>query len=212
MILKILFYYYLQNDEAKMSKIIASSILLMFSCAAFANDYSNITLQVLGYDSKTKHVFVVENSKSYSVPKVYYYPLNEKKYDLPKYDERFSAIKDQATFNQALVKIHTQLKPLKALDVRDFKLNLLEQNVSSAQGTESLSKVYSSIFTVLNAENQSKAMNLTSYNTDIKLKQAFELPKNKGTLITFESLSLPFDDGYTREEAVILFPNGQLPQ
>ncbi|MEC8125454.1 MAG: hypothetical protein VX125_16675 [Pseudomonadota bacterium] len=83
-----------------MSKIIASSILLMFSCAAFANDYSNITLLVLGYDSKTKHVFVVENSKSYSVPKVYYYPLNEKKYDLPKYDERFSAIKDQATFNQ----------------------------------------------------------------------------------------------------------------
>ncbi len=211
MILKIQFYYYLQNDEAKMSKIIASSILLMFSCAAFANDYSNITLQVLGYDSKTKHVFVVENSKSYSVPKVYYYPLNEKKYDLPKYDERFSAIKDQATFNQALVKIHTQLNPLKALDVRDFKLNLLEQNVSSAQGTESLSKVYSSIFTVLNAENQSKAMNLTSYNPDIKLKQAFELPKNKGTLITFESLSLPFDDGYTREEAVILFPNGQLP-
>lgn len=46
-----------------MSKIIASSILLMFSCAAFANDYSNITLLVLGYDSKTKHVFVVEIQK-----------------------------------------------------------------------------------------------------------------------------------------------------
>ena len=131
---------------------------------------------------------------------------------MPKYDERFSAIKDQATFNQALVKIHTQLKPLKALDVRDFKLNLLEQNASTSQDSIPLSSVYSSVFTVQNTQNQSKAMNLTSYSPNIRLKQAFELPKNKGALITFESLSLPFDEGYTREEAVILFPNGQLPQ
>ncbi len=212
MILKIQFYYYLQNDEAKMLKIITSSILLVFSSAALANDYSNITVQVLGYDSKTNNLLVAENSTSYSVPKVYRYSLNEKHYDLPKYDERFTAIKDQAIFNQTLAKIQTQLKPLKTLGVDDFKLNLLEQNASASQDSAPLSSVYSSVFTVQNTQNQSKAMNLTSYSPNIKLKQAFELPKNKGALITFESLSLPFDEGYTREEAVILFPNGQLPQ
>jgi hypothetical protein len=195
-----------------MLKIITSSILLALSSGALANDYNNISLQVLGYDSKTNSIYVVENSTSYSVPKVYRYSLNEKKYNLAKYDERFTAITDQATFNQTLAKIETQLKPLKTLDVSDFKLNLLEQNASASQDSAPLSSVYSSIFTVLDSQSQSKAMNLTSYSPDIKLKQAFELPKSKGALITFESLSLPFDEGYTREEAVILFPNGQLPQ
>ncbi|MCX5467112.1 hypothetical protein [Acinetobacter nematophilus] len=195
-----------------MSKIIASSILLMFSCAAFANDYSNITLEVLGYDLNTNHIYVVENSKSYSIPKVYYYSLNEKKYDLPKYDERFTAINDQVKFEQTLAKIQPQLKPLKALDLGNFKLNLVEQKQSSQQDSTPLTSVYSSIFTVQDSQNQSKVMNLTSYSPDIKLKQAFELPRNQGALITFESLSLPFDEGYTREEAIILFPNRQLPQ
>ncbi|MFW1799951.1 hypothetical protein ACG9YX_07945 [Acinetobacter nematophilus] len=195
-----------------MSKIIASSILLMFSCAAFANDYSNITLEVLGYDLNTNHIYVVENSKSYSVPKVYYYPMNEKKYDLPKYDERFTAINDQVKFEQTLAKIQPQLKPLKALDLGNFKLNLVEQKQSSQQDSTPLTSVYSSIFTVQDSQNQSKVMNLTSYSPNIKLKQAFELPRNQGVLITFESLSLPFDEGYTREEAIILFPHRQFPQ
>lgn len=195
-----------------MSKIIASSILLMFSCAAFANDYSNITLEVLGYDLNTNHIYVVENSKSYSVPKVYYYPMNEKKYDLPKYDERFTAINDQVKFEQTLAKIQPQLKPLKALDLGNFKLNLVEQKQSSQQDSTPLTSVYSSIFTVQDSQNQSKVMNLTSYSPNIKLKQAFELPRNQGALITFESLSLPFDEGYTREEAIILFPHRQFPQ
>lgn len=195
-----------------MSKIIASSILLMFSCAAFANDYSNITLEVLGYDLNTNHIYVVENSKSYSVPKVYYYPMNEKKYDLPKYDERFTAINDQVKFEQTLAKIQPQLKPLKALDLGNFKLNLVEQKQSSQQDSTPLTSVYSSIFTVQDSQNQSKVMNLTSYSPNIKLKQASELPRNQGALITFESLSLPFDEGYTREEAIILFPHRQFPQ
>lgn len=195
-----------------MSKIITSSILLMFSCAAFANEYSNITLEVLGYDLNTNHIYVVENSKSYSVPKVYYYPMNEKKYDLPKYDERFTAINDQVKFEQTLAKIQPQLKPLKALDLGNFKLNLVEQKQSSQQDSTPLTSVYSSIFTVQDSQNQSKVMNLTSYSPNIKLKQAFELPRNQGALITFESLSLPFDEGYTREEAIILFPHRQFPQ
>ncbi|WP_353165112.1 hypothetical protein [Acinetobacter sp.] len=195
-----------------MSRIIASSILLMFSCTAFANEYSNITLEVLGYDLNTNHIYVVENSKSYSVPKVYYYPMNEKKYDLPKYDERFTAINDQVKFKQTLAKIQPQLKPLKALDLGNFKLNLVEQKQSSQQDSTPLTTVYSSIFTVLDSQNQSKVMNLTSYSPNIKLKQAFELPRNQGALITFESLSLPFDEGYTREEAIILFPHRQFPQ
>ncbi|WP_287906457.1 hypothetical protein [Acinetobacter sp.] len=195
-----------------MSKIIASSILLMFSCTTFANEYSNITLEVLGYDLNTNHIYVVENSKSYSVPKVYYYPLNEKKYDLPKYDERFTAINDQVKFEQTLAKIQPQLKPLKALELGNFKLNLVEQKQSSQQDSTPLTSVYSSIFTVQDSQNQSKVMNLTSYSPNIKLKQAFELPRNQGVLITFESLSLPFDEGYTREEAIILFPHRQFPQ
>jgi len=193
-------------------KIITSTLLFSFSALAFAKSYSNISLEVLGYDSDKKAVLILENSTSYDIPRVYRYSLSEKRYDLLKYDENFTGITDQQTFQQKLSSIKTQLKPLKKIVLQDFKVNLLEQRLSDSQSSASFKTIYGSIFTVSNPQYQSVQQNLTSYSPEIKLKQAFELPKNKGVLITFESLSLPFDEGYSREEAVVLFPTGQLPQ
>lgn len=195
-----------------MLKIITSTLLFSFSSLAFAKSYSNISLEVLGYDSDKKAVLILENSTSYDIPRVYRYSLSEKRYDLLKYDENFTGITDQQTFQQKLSSIKTQLKPLKKIVLQDFKVNLLEQRLSDSQSSASFKTIYGSIFTVSNPQYQSVQQNLTSYSPEIKLKQAFELPKHKGALITFESLSLPFDEGYSREEAVVLFPTGQLPQ
>ncbi|WP_434277358.1 hypothetical protein [Acinetobacter sp. CE-15] len=195
-----------------MLKIITSTFLFSFSALAFAKSYSNISLEVLGYDSDKKAVLILENSASYDIPRVYRYSLSEKRYDLLKYDENFTGITDQQTFQQKLSSIKTQLKPLKKIVLQDFNVNLLEQRPSDTQSSDSFKTIYGSIFTISSPQYQSLQQNLTSYSPEIKLKQAFELPKNKGVLITFESLSLPFDEGYSREEAVVLFPNGQLPQ
>lgn len=195
-----------------MLKIITSTLLFSFSALAFAKSYSNISLEVLGYDSDKKAVLILENSASYDIPKVYRYSLSEKRYDLLKYDENFTGITDQQTFQQKLSSIKTQLKPLKKIALQDFNVNLLEQRPSDTESSDSFKTIYGSIFTISSPQYQSLQQNLTSYSPEIKLKQAFELPKNKGALITFESLSLPFDEGYSREEAVVLFPTGQLPQ
>jgi hypothetical protein len=193
-------------------KIITSTLLFSFSALAFAKSYSNISLEVLGYDSDKKAFLILENSASYDIPRVYRYSLSEKRYDLLKYDENFTGITDQQTFQQKLSSIKTQLKPLKKIVLQDFNVNLLEQRPSDTQSSDSFKTIYGSIFTISSPQYQSLQQNLTSYSPEIKLKQAFELPKNKGVLITFESLSLPFDEGYSREEAVVLFPTGQLPQ
>jgi hypothetical protein len=193
-------------------KIITSTLLFSFSALAFAKSYSNISLEVLGYDSDKKAVLILENSASYDIPRVYRYSLSEKRYDLLKYDENFTGITDQQTFQQKLSSIKTQLKPLKKIVLQDFNVNLLEQRPSDTQSSDSFKTIYGSIFTISSPQYQSLQQNLTSYSPEIKLKQAFELPKNKGVLITFESLSLPFDEGYSREEAVVLFPTGQLPK
>lgn len=195
-----------------MLKIITSTLLFSFSALAFAKSYSNISLEVLGYDSDKKAVLILENSASYDIPRVYRYSLSEKRYDLLKYDENFTGITDQQSFQQKLSSIKTQLKPLKKIVLQDFNVNLLEQRPSDTQSSDSFKTIYGSIFTISSPQYQSLQQNLTSYSPEIKLKQAFELPKNKGVLITFESLSLPFDEGYSREEAVVLFPTGQLPQ
>jgi hypothetical protein len=193
-------------------KIITSTLLFSFSALAFAKSYSNISLEVLGYDSDKKAVLILENSASYDIPRVYRYSLSEKRYDLLKYDENFTGITDQQSFQQKLSSIKTQLKPLKKIALQDFNVNLLEQRPSDTQSSDSFKTIYGSIFTISSPQYQSLQQNLTSYSPEIKLKQAFELPKNKGALITFESLSLPFDEGYSREEAVVLFPTGQLPK
>jgi hypothetical protein len=193
-------------------KIITSTLLFSFSALAFAKSYSNISLEVLGYDSDKKAVLILENSASYDIPRVYRYSLSEKRYDLLKYDENFTGITDQQTFQQKLSSIKTQLKPLKKIVLQDFNVNLLEQRPSDTQSSDSFKTIYGSIFTISSPQYQSLQQNLTSYSPEIKLKQAFELPKNKGVLITFESLSLPFDEGYSREEAVVLFPTGRLPK
>lgn len=195
-----------------MLKIITSTLLFSFSALAFAKSYSNISLEVLGYDSDKKAVLILENSASYDIPRVYRYSLSEKRYDLLKYDENFTGITDQQTFQQKLSSIKTQLKPLKKIVLQDFNVNLLEQRPSDTQSSDSFKTIYGSIFTISSPQYQNLQQNLTSYSPEIKLKQAFELPKNKGVLITFESLSLPFDEGYSREEAVVLFPTGQLPK
>ncbi|MCU4491202.1 hypothetical protein KTI63_01825 [Acinetobacter guillouiae] len=195
-----------------MLKIITSTLLFSFSALAFAKSYSNISLEVLGYDSDKKAVLILENSASYDIPRVYRYSLSEKRYDLLKYDENFTGITDQQTFQQKLSSIKTQLKPLKKIVLQDFNVNLLEQRPSDTQSSDSFKTIYGSIFTISSPQYQSLQQNLTSYSPEIKLKQAFELPKNKGVLITFESLSLPFDEGYSREEAVVLFPTGRLPK
>lgn len=195
-----------------MLKIITSTLLFSFSALAFAKSYSNISLEVLGYDSDKKAFLILENSASYDIPRVYRYSLSEKRYDLLKYDENFTGITDQQTFQQKLSSIKTQLKPLKKIVLQDFNVNLLEQRPSDTESSDSFKTIYGSIFTISSPQYQSLQQNLTSYSPEIKLKQAFELPKNKGVLITFESLSLPFDEGYSREEAVVLFPTGQLPQ
>ena len=195
-----------------MLKIITSTLLFSFSALAFAKSYSNISLEVLGYDSDKKAVLILENSASYDIPRVYRYSLSEKRYDLLKYDENFTGITDQQSFQQKLSNIKTQLKPLKKIALQDFNVNLLEQRPSDTESSDSFKTIYGSIFTISSPQYQSLQQNLTSYSPEIKLKQAFELPKNKGALITFESLSLPFDEGYSREEAVVLFPTGQLPQ
>ncbi|MCS4296632.1 MULTISPECIES: hypothetical protein [Acinetobacter] len=195
-----------------MLKIITSTLLFSFSALAFAKSYSNISLEVLGYDSDKKAVLILENSASYDIPRVYRYSLSEKRYDLLKYDENFTGITDQQTFQQKLSSIKTQLKPLKKIVLQDFNVNLLEQRPSDTESSDSFKTIYGSIFTISSPQYQSLQQNLTSYSPEIKLKQAFELPKNKGVLITFESLSLPFDEGYSREEAVVLFPTGQLPK
>ncbi|WP_327858596.1 hypothetical protein [Acinetobacter guillouiae] len=195
-----------------MLKIITSTLLFSFSALAFAKSYSNISLEVLGYDSDKKAFLILENSASYDIPRVYRYSLSEKRYDLLKYDENFTGITDQQTFQQKLSSIKTQLKPLKKIVLQDFNVNLLEQRPSDTQSSDSFKTIYGSIFIISSPQYQSLQQNLTSYSPEIKLKQAFELPKNKGVLITFESLSLPFDEGYSREEAVVLFPTGQLPQ
>ncbi|MDN5417139.1 MAG: hypothetical protein L0G09_06835 [Acinetobacter sp.] len=195
-----------------MLKIITSTLLFSFSALAFAKSYSNISLEVLGYDSDKKAVLILENSASYDIPRVYRYSLSEKRYDLLKYDENFTGITDQQSFQQKLSSIKTQLKPLKKIALQDFNVNLLEQRPSDTQSSDSFKTIYGSIFTISSPQYQSLQQNLTSYSPEIKLKQAFELPKNKGALITFESLSLPFDEGYSREEAVVLFPTGQLPK
>jgi hypothetical protein len=193
-------------------KIITSTLLFSFSALAFAKSDSNISLEVLGYDSDKKAVLILENSASYDIPKVYRYSLSEKRYDLLKYDENFTGITDQQSFQQKLSSIKTQLKPLKKIALQDFNVNLLEQRPSDTESSDSFKTIYGSIFTISSPQYQSLQQNLTSYSPEIKLKQAFELPKNKGALITFESLSLPFDEGYNREGAVVLFPTGQLPQ
>ncbi|MCT9978635.1 hypothetical protein M2R48_09875 [Acinetobacter sp. I-MWF] len=195
-----------------MLKIITSTLLFSFSALAFAKSYSNISLEVLGYDSDKKAVLILENSASYDIPRVYRYSLSEKRYDLLKYDENFTGITDQQTFQQKLSSIKTQLKPLKKIVLQDFNVNLLEQRPSDTESSDSFKTIYASIFTISSPQYQSLQQNLTSYSPEIKLKQAFELPKNKGVLITFESLSLPFDEGYSREEAIVLFPTGQLPK
>ena len=195
-----------------MLKIITSTLLFSFSALAFAKSYSNISLEVLGYDSDKKAVLILENSASYDIPRVYRYSLSEKRYDLLKYDENFTGITDQQSFQQKLSSIKTQLKPLKKIVLQDFNVNLLEQRPSDTESSDSFKTIYGSIFTISSPQYQSLQQNLTSYSPEIKLKQAFELPKNKGVLITFESLSLPFDEGYSREEAVVLFPTGQLPK
>lgn len=195
-----------------MLKIITSTLLFSFSALAFAKSYSNISLEVLGYDSDKKAVLILENSASYDIPRVYRYSLSEKRYDLLKYDENFTGITDQQSFQQKLSSIKTQLKPLKKIVLQDFNVNLLEQRPSDTQSSDSFKTIYGSIFTISSPQYQSLQQNLTSYSPEIKLKQAFELPKNKGVLITFESLSLPFDEGYSREEAVVLFPTGRLPK
>ena len=195
-----------------MLKTITSTLLFSFSALAFAKSDSNISLEVLGYDSDKKAVLILENSASYDIPRVYRYSLSEKRYDLLKYDENFTGITDQQTFQQKLSSIKTQLKPLKKIALQDFNVNLLEQRPSDTESSDSFKTIYGSIFTISSPQYQSLQQNLTSYSPEIKLKQAFELPKNKGVLITFESLSLPFDEGYSREEAVVLFPTGQLPK
>ena len=195
-----------------MLKTITSTLLFSFSSLAFAKSYSNISLEVLGYDSNKKAVLILENSASYEIPRVYRYSLSEKRYDLLKYDENFTGITDQQAFQQKLLNIKTQLKPLKNIVLQDVNVNLLEQRSSDTQSSAPFKTIYGSIFTISTPQYQSLQQNLTSYSPEIKLKQAFELPKNKGVLITFESLSLPFDEGYSREEAVVLFPAGQPPK
>ena len=186
------------------------SVLMTISalCIApitFAQQYYNVHLEVLGYSKKSKRFYVLRSPvHSQSTASLYYYDLKRAEYYFTKSDNSIAQADDPAVFEQQLIALKKELEPLIPVDTKKIKLNILQQDETKRESD--FPTLYSTQF-VLNTEKfQTQPQYLVHYTPDIRLQQAYVLPKRKGILATFSSLTYPFDEGFQREESVILLP------
>ena len=180
---------------------------LSHSSIASAQQYYNVDLDILGYSPKTKNVYVFESKvHSNSEQHIYAHNLKDKELKQPLGTAKYLEIHDAKHFSQTQMTLKKELKKLQPLDFNTLKIDVLAQTSSQHDNTAQFSTIYTTQFMISTEKFQTTPQNLIHYSTDIKLKQAYLLPDNKGIIATFSSLAYPFDSGFYREESVLLIP------
>lgn len=178
------------------------------SSSVLAQQYFNVHLDVLGYLPDTQHVYVQESPvHSKSTTQVYGYDLKNTRYDFAKAELTTANTHNQMEFEQRLDALKAKLKPLAQVEIKDLKIDIIQQDkIFREQAEIPFNFAYATQFIISNAQFQTHLQYLHHYSADIELTNAYLLPKNKGILATFKSLTYPYETGLYREESVILLP------
>lgn len=178
------------------------------SSHVMAQQYFNVHLNILGYSPDTQHIYVQESPvHSNSTIEVYAYDLKKIRYDFAKAEATTAESKTPIEFEQRLNALKAKLKPLAEVDLKSLKLEIVQQDKTFREYSEiPFNFSYATQFIISNPQFQTHIQHLHHYSADIQLTHAYALPKNKGILATFKSLTYPYGAGLYREESVILLP------
>lgn len=175
---------------------------------AWAQQYYNVDLNVLGYSPTAQQVYVQESPiHSHAIARVYAYDLKKSRYDLAKYESTTAKAENATEFEQHVQALKQDLQALQPVDLNSLNIDILQQDQIPREHNETVFPFsYSTQFVISNKEFATQPQNLYHLSTDIQLTHAYLLPQNKGILATFKSIIYADGSGLYREESVILLP------
>lgn len=195
-------------------------ILLLSPLSTFATIGGEQHIELLGYDIQDQKVYLLRHYEDgrARLPQLYYFDLRSKPnnklievtsiYIDPKtgkadYDN------NEVAFNKELQKIKRRLSSLYPLNPKVFSTQINHQQIESVPSWHDANErttAYHYEYLVHDSNYQSQPQTATSYSPELKIKQAFRIPRQNKILVTVEYLGIPFENGYNMEEPILLSP------
>ncbi|MCH4247774.1 MAG: aminotransferase [Acinetobacter populi] len=201
-------------------RFLLACILLLSPLSAFATVGGEQHIELLGYDTQEQKVYLLRHYEDgrARLPQLYYFDLRNKQND--KLIEVTSIYIDPKTgkadydnnevaFNKELQKIKRRLSSLYPLNPKVFSIQIDHQQqeaVPSWHDDNETTTAYHYEYYVHDSSYQSQPQTAISYAPELKIKQAFRIPRQNKILITVEYLGIPFETGYNMEDPVLLIP------
>lgn len=200
-----------------------STILLCGLTCASANVFATVsggqTLEFLGYDVKDKKLYVLRSFEDARgrLPQLYYYQFNQQKtepklievkslYINPK-TKKIDYDQDGVYFEKELKKIKKRLQPLSAQNLKSTQLHLIKETTKTVahiyEPNEKMTQ-YHYQYQVSSGKYRSQTHTAVSYKPDLKIQQAFLIPKQPYKIISTQYLAFPEETGYTTEDPILL--------
>lgn len=191
---------------------------LSIATPVFATVGGPQSIEVLGYDAKDQKVYLLRHFEDGRgrLPQLYYYQFKNNKnpnkiiqvnslYINPK-TKKIDYDQEDTKFNQELNKIQKRLQPLTSVKVEN-RISYLQKNIKQvptwydAQQTQAQTTY---TYRVSNPSFQSNIEKAVAYNSKLKVKQQFIIPKQNKMLITVQYRGIPFETGYDIEDPVLM--------
>lgn len=201
----------------KMTATISFALLFFFPSLSFATVGGPQEIEILGYETKEQKIYVLKHfyDARGRLPQLYYYQLNAKNPQqlievksiyLHPISKKIDYDQEPTHFNQQLKQIKNRLQKLTPLLAQDLELQILSAQAKKPSSQQNFIQKVSYHYQYRVAWNQQMSLltTATSYHPHLKIRQAFQIPKQNMSIAIVRYLGIPFETGYHQEETVLL--------
>ena len=193
--------------------------LALLPCTAFATVGGPQTVEFLGYEAKAQKVYLLKHYQDGRgrLPQLYYYqfkntPQPEKLiqvnslYINPK-TQKIDYDQDSRKFDQEILKIKKRLQPLQPIHQENIKIQIVYKTTSKEKSYFDPSTYiprYTYRYQLKMNHHQSQMQQAVDYGQGLSISQAYKIPQQQKIVVAVKYLGIPFESGYSIEDAVLL--------
>lgn len=192
--------------------------LLCSSLSAYATVGGPQHIEVLGLDQKDQKIYLLRHFEDGRgrLPQLYYYQLSSKQpmqliivrslYINPS-TKRIDYDQEPTRFNKDIAQIKQRLVKLQPIHTSNASIQLITTLNGNAPSwydpKESIDK-WSYQYRIKSSRYTSQIQSAVSYKEGLKISAVYQVPQLPYRLVNIKYLGIPFENGYTLEDPVLL--------
>ncbi|WP_111857977.1 hypothetical protein [Acinetobacter sp. CFCC 10889] len=182
------------------------------------------SIDVLGYDQKDKKIYVLRqfNDESCKLPRLYYFNLNSKMssnkavpvqsiYMTTKTEQNLNDCTDTSELIlEKIEHIQKRLQTLNSIPTENFQVKIQQRKIETGQFWQHILEDYpvqryTQNYIIQYQKLKSSVQKSISYNhAELRIARAYHIPQHNTFLVIVQYLGIPFETGYTVEDAVLI--------